>query len=56
MLDVEVVLPVNGVGLADKPKEGIDECEDEHSSLDEQARVKVVEFVVQMRHLVRVLL
>lgn len=56
MLEVEVVLPVDGIGLTHKPKEGIDECEDQHSSFDEQARVEIVEFIVKMRHLVGVLL
>lgn len=56
MLEIEVILPVDGIGLTHKPKEGIDECENQHSSFDEQSRVEVVELIVKMRHLVGILL
>lgn len=53
-LDIEGVLPVDGIGFIHEPKVGIEYSKDEHSPSDEESGVLVVEFVVEMGHVVGV--
>lgn len=52
--DVEGVLPVEGVGFVEEPKVAVEQSEDKCASPDEQPGVLVVEFVVEVGHLVGV--
>ena len=54
--DIEVILPINGDRLVDEPEVGVDKGEDEQSTADQQLGMQIVEFVVQIVHLVGVLL
>jgi len=56
VLQIEVVPPVNGIGFVDEPEIAIDDGEDEGSSTNKELGVEVVEFVVEVVHLVGVVL
>jgi hypothetical protein len=55
MLDIEGVLPIEGIRLVDEPEVGVDYSEDQCAPLEEEPGVEVVQFVVEVRHVVGVL-